>query len=76
MKVEDYNAIICIGGNTGYVNLRKNATVLSMVKKAFASGKLVAAICAAPAVLTDAGILKGKKCTIYPGIESELERGG
>ncbi len=47
-----------------------------MVKTAFAMGKLVAAICAAPAVLADAGILKGKKCTIYPGMESELERGG
>ncbi|MEM3442082.1 MAG: DJ-1/PfpI family protein, partial [Candidatus Bathyarchaeia archaeon] len=35
-----------------------------------------AAICAAPAVLADAGILRGKKCTIYPGMESELERVG
>lgn len=76
VRVEDYDAIICPGGNPGYVNLRKNATVLSMVKTAFAMGKLVAAICAAPAVLADAGILKGKKCTIYPGMESELERGG
>ncbi|MGB9914989.1 MAG: DJ-1 family glyoxalase III [Candidatus Bathyarchaeales archaeon] len=76
VRVEDYDAIICPGGNPGYINLRKNATVLSMVKKAFAMGKLVAAICAAPAVLADAGILKDKKCTIYPGMENELERGG
>lgn len=76
VKAENYDAIICPGGNPGYINLRKNPTVLSLVRQAFASGKLVAAICAAPAVLADAGILKGKKCTIYPGMEGELERGG
>ncbi|MCX8153331.1 MAG: DJ-1/PfpI family protein [Candidatus Bathyarchaeota archaeon] len=76
VKAEDYDAVICPGGNPGYINLRKNAAVLSLVRQAFAAGKLVAAICAAPAVLADAGILKGKKCTIYPGMEKELERGG
>ena len=37
---------------------------------------MIAAICAAPAVLSEAGILKGKKCTIYPGMENELIKGG
>jgi 4-methyl-5(b-hydroxyethyl)-thiazole monophosphate biosynthesis len=32
----------------------------------------VAAICGAPSVLAKAGILKGKKATIYPGMEAEL----
>ncbi|MEM3441964.1 MAG: DJ-1/PfpI family protein, partial [Candidatus Bathyarchaeia archaeon] len=40
VKVEEYDAIICPGGNPGYINLRKNAAVLSIVKQAFASGKL------------------------------------
>ena len=47
-----------------------------MLKKAFESNKLVAAICAAPAVLSDAGILKGKVCTVYPGMDDELKAGG
>ena len=75
-KVEDFDAIIVPGGNPGYKNLRKDPRVINMVKTAFDSGKLVAAICAAPAVLSDAGILKGKECTIYPGMENELENGG
>ena len=36
----------------------------------------MAAICASPAVLSDAGILKGKSCTIYPSMEEEIKKGG
>ncbi len=42
--------------------------------KAFAAeGKLVAAICAAPSVLGQERILKGKKAACYPGFEDKLE---
>lgn len=76
VKVEDFDAIIVPGGNPGYKNLRKNQRVINIIKKAFGSNKLVAAICAGPTVLSDAGILKGKACTIYPGMDEELEAGG
>ena len=76
VTTEDFDAVICPGGNPGYKNLRKDPRVINMVKKAFDSNKLVAAICAGPAVLSDAGILKGKACTIYPGMENELRKGG
>jgi 4-methyl-5(b-hydroxyethyl)-thiazole monophosphate biosynthesis len=76
VNVNDFDAVIVPGGNPGYKNLRKDSRVISMLKKAFESNKLVAAICAGPAVLSDAGILQGKVCTIYPGMENELESGG
>lgn len=76
VRVDEFDAIIVPGGNPGYKNLRNDPRVLDMVKRAFKSGKLVAAICAAPAVLSDSGILKGKVCTIYPGMENELAKGG
>lgn len=75
ITVKDYDAIVLPGGNPGYKNLRKDPRVIKMVKEAFAANKLIAAICAAPAVLSDAGILEGKACTIYPGMENELEEG-
>ena len=75
VAVKDFDAIICPGGSPGYENLRKSHTVLAMVKEAFDSGKVVAAICAGPAVLSDAGILRDKNCTIYPGMEDELKKG-
>jgi 4-methyl-5(b-hydroxyethyl)-thiazole monophosphate biosynthesis len=75
-NVEDSEAVICPGGNPGYMNLRKNSRVLAMIKQAFYANKLVAAICAAPAVLADSGILRNRNCTIYPGMESELIKSG
>ncbi|HEC81918.1 MAG TPA: DJ-1/PfpI family protein [Thermoplasmatales archaeon] len=74
--VEDYDAFILPGGSPGYVNLRGDSRVLSLVKKAFEKNRVVAAICAAPAVLADAGVLEGKKATIYPGMEDEIEKVG
>jgi protein deglycase len=76
VKVDDFDAIVVPGGNPGYKNLRNDPRVIGIIKKAFNSDKLVAAICAAPAVLSDAGVLEGKSCTIYPGMENELENGG
>ena len=72
IEIKKFDAVILPGGNPGYVNLGKDQRVLDAVKTAFELGKIVAAICAAPAVLAKAGILKGKKATIYPGMESTL----
>ena len=73
VQMRDFDAIVLPGGNPGFKNLRRDGRVLEMIKEASDSGKLVAAICAAPAVLSDAGVLKNRKCTIYPGMESEVE---
>ena len=74
-SIDDYNAVICPGGYPGYENLRKNSIVKKLIQAAYNQGKIVAAICGAPTVLSDAGILEGKACTIYPGMENELEKG-
>jgi len=76
IKIENYDALILPGGNPGYKNLRSNERVIAMVKSAFEKDKIIAAICAAPAVLADAGILKGKRATIYPGMEDEIVKAG
>ena len=76
IDLNNFDAVILPGGSPGYKNLKKNKKVMEIIKEAFTKNKLIAAICAAPAVLSEAGILKGKKCTIYPGMENELEKGG
>ena len=76
VQMKDFDAIVVPGGNPGYKNLRRDERVLEMIREAYDSGKLVAAICAAPAVLSDAGVLENLQCTIYPGMESEAENGG
>lgn len=72
IELENYDAVILPGGYPGYANLGADERVLDTVKRAFELGVFVAAICGAPSVLAKAGILKGKKATIYPGMEAEL----
>ena len=76
VSLGEFDAVVCPGGAPGYENLRKDQRVLAMIKDAYRSNRLVAAICASPAVLSDAGILKDKICTIFPGMEDELRKGG
>ena len=69
------DALILPGGIPGATNLAKSAEVATLVKKMNAAGKLIAAICAAPAaVLAPLGILDGKKATCYPGCESDFSK--
>ena len=77
MKVGSYkklpDAIVLPGGMPGVENLSASRKVNALIKKAYKKGKIIAAICAAPAyVLAPAKILEGKKATCYPGCEGML----
>lgn len=72
MDEDGYDAIILPGGGVGTQNLKASDRVISIVQKYAASGRLTTAICAAPTVLGQAGVLKGKHATCYPGCESGL----
>lgn len=76
VEMDEFDAIICPGGSPGFKHLRENPRVIEIVKGAYEQNKIVAAICAAPTVLSDAGVIRGKTCTIYPGMENELIKGG
>lgn len=72
LVINEVDALILPGGSPGFINLRENPTVLSLIQKANNQKKIVAAICASPCVLATAGILPEKKATIYPGMEKEI----
>ena len=73
--VEMPDAVILPGGLLGAQNLAKSEEVAEFVKKMNDAGKIIAAICAAPAaVLAPLGILDGKKATCYPGCESDFSK--
>lgn len=73
---KEFDALVCPGGGPGHKNLKEDRRVIEMLREAFASGSIVAAVCASPSVLSKAGLLEGKNCTIYPGMEEDLEEGG
>lgn len=68
----DLDGIILPGGMPGTMNLQADETVQKVIHGFAAEGKLVAAICAAPGVLGEAGLLQGKKAACYPGVEPKL----
>lgn len=69
----DSNMIVLPGGMPGTTNLSEHAGVRKIVKDFADNGRYVAAICAAPRVLGDIGLLKGKKATCYPSVEKEIQ---
>lgn len=69
---DSYDALVIPGGMPGTTNLGAHAGVCEQLKKAFADGKLIAAICAAPTVFGKLGLLEGKKAICYPGMEKQL----
>lgn len=67
---------VVVPGGPGSRDLAASADTVELIKRLLASGKLVGAICAAPAVVLGAhGLLKGKKFTCYPGTESSAKDG-
>ncbi|MCM1107055.1 MAG: DJ-1/PfpI family protein [Blautia sp.] len=69
---DSYDGLVLPGGMPGTLKLGADDTVQAMIRSFASEGKLVAAICAAPSVLGQAGLLEGKKATCHPGFEEKL----
>ncbi len=72
-QITDEDAVILPGGLPGADNLRDSSIVCDAVNAFVSQGKLVCAICAAPYVLGELGVLDGKKATCYPGFQNKLQ---
>ena len=72
MDYDMLDGIVLPGGMPGTLNLGANETVQKIIRTFAEKGKMVAAICAAPSVLGEAGLLEGKKATCYPGFEDTM----
>lgn len=72
----DFDALMLPGGLPGTINLRDSQKVIDLVKQAHSSHKIIAAICAAPIILHDAGIADNKHTTGYPSCEQLANKKG
>ena len=79
VSVDDFDAIVFVGGSgaTVYWN---DETAHKIAKEASEKGKIVAAICISPVTLANAGVLQGKRATVWDdgsrSYISKLEAGG
>jgi 4-methyl-5(b-hydroxyethyl)-thiazole monophosphate biosynthesis len=71
VRERDFDCLFLPGG-PGVKQLRADPRVLEIVRRQHAADRWVAAICAAPVVLQDAGILAGRRYTAHFSVAGEL----
>lgn len=69
---QDYDMVVLPGGQPGADNLDGDSRVHELLKAMANSEKFTAAICAAPKVLANAGLLSGKNATSFPGVLDKM----
>ena len=72
----DYDALMVPGGVGNPDQLRGDENVVSFVRDFFEAGKPVAAICHAPWVLVEAGVVRDRKLTSWPTLQTDIRNAG
>jgi len=71
----DYDAVVLPGGGPGTEALKASKPVLARLRRQHDEGRFLCAICAAPTVLVEAGVVdEGVQITCYPTCQMELDR--
>lgn len=74
VKSNDYDAIAFIGG-AGSSEYFEDKKAQQLAKDMIANNKVLGAICAAVSTIANAGTLKGKKATCFPGVADTIKAG-
>jgi len=73
VKDQDFDMVVLPGGLPGADHLDRDPRIAAILHRHARDGRYSAAICAAPKVLANAGILDGKSATSYPGVLDALD---
>lgn len=73
MDLNAMEMVILPGGLGGVQSMDGSEAAVAAVRRAHADGKYVAAICAAPTLLSKLGITHGRRCTSYPGTDVQMD---
>ncbi|PVB63400.1 type 1 glutamine amidotransferase domain-containing protein [Labrenzia sp. 011] len=76
VKVDDYIALVLPGGQMNPDILRTDKETVAKVREFVSADKIVAAICHAPWLLIEAGVVKGREMTSYHSIRTDLKNAG
>jgi protease I len=73
---DSYGALVLPGGVINGDFVRADADAVAFVKSFFDAGKPVAAICHAPWVLAEADVVRGRRMTSWPSLQTDLRNAG
>jgi protease I len=75
-SADDYDALVLPGGTVNADKVRADGTSVALVKAFVDAGKPIAAICHAPWILVEAGVLPGKTLTSFPSLATDVRNAG
>ena len=67
-----FDAVVLPGGIPGAIHLKESAHVIDLVRRMNRNQQWVCAICAAPTVLEEAGVSKGRRATSHPSFQNQM----
>ena len=73
---DEYDMLVLPGGIPGTPNLRACEPLCAALRDFAAAGRALAAICAAPSILAELGLLAGRRATSNPGFQHVLAEHG
>ena len=76
VEIEAYSALVLPGGQINPDLLRVNEDAVRVVRNFVAANKIVAAICHAPWLLIEAGVVSGREMTGYASVRTDLKNAG
>jgi len=74
--VREYDALVLPGGVMNPDKLRLDQRAIDFVRSFFDDGKPVAAICHGPWTLIEAGVVRGRRMTSWPSLQTDLSNAG
>lgn len=75
-SASDYDALVLPGGVMSPDRLRSNKQAVAFVRDFFNQNKPVAAICHGGWPLVEADVVRGRRMTSYPSIQTDLKNAG
>lgn len=76
LRVEDYDGIVLPGGVANPDRLRTDPNAVRFVREFFAAGKPAAVICHGPWTLVEADVVRGRRLTSWPSVQTDIRNAG
>ncbi len=76
VSAADFDGLVVPGGCVGADKLRGNADAVALVRSFFEQAKPVGVICHGPWTLVEADVLRGRKLTSYPTLQTDIRNAG